>query len=473
MIESKIVIVYLVGGSGSRLWPLSRQKQPKPFVNFLNTPSLFLQTINRHKNITTQQIVVTNETQVDLVKQTLKSTNSTIQTTLISEPIPRNTSAAIALAALYLNPEDIMVVVPSDHIIETEPYLDSLSIAIETALKGQLALFGIIPTSPETGYGYIQTKESTQKLKNTPTPILKFHEKPSKDQAATYLSSGNYLWNSGIFCFQVATMLKELQTHCPIIYETSSDALKKAKKDERVLQINKKDMMHIPEMPIDISIMEKSSNTTVIPVEWNWSDLGSFDSILEHFDKDDQGNLASANSIQKESQNNLILSTSKRLICTTGLQDTIVVDTPDALLVSSKNQSSQLKQLLKEVEKETPNLLIEHQTTERPWGYFTVLHESEGYKVKEIGVTPNQRLSLQKHKHRSEHWTIVKGTAIVTIDDQTHTLDENKSIYIPKGAIHRLENKTKNLIKVIEVQYGDYLGEDDIIRIEDDYQRLG
>jgi len=455
----------LCGGNGTRLWPISRTLMPKQFVKLFWEKSLFQLTVQRNSKICDGEFIISNIEQYFLALDQLDELDKK-QNQYLLEPIGRNTAPAIALSCMHLDPQEIVLVTPSDHLIKDEEAYDKVvSQAKKLAQEGSLVTFGIKPTFAETGFGYIEADGNDVKA---------FHEKPDFKTASSYLEAGNYYWNSGMFCFKAGVFLDELKKYSPKIYESSLNALNNSNKDgdvnHKVIRIKEEDMLNIPEDSIDYAVMEKSSIVKVIPSDISWSDVGSFDALYDEFDKDEKGNTINENHVCMDSKNNLIYG-SERKIATVDIEDLIIVDTADALLISKKGSSQKVKSIVKEVRKNTELHNI-HLTAHRPWGNYTVLEDEEKYKIKRIVVKPGKRLSLQKHFHRSEHWVVVSGTAIVTLGDKETPLRANESIYIPMGEIHRLENAGKLDLVMIEAQIGDYLGEDDIIRVADDYQRL-
>ena len=454
-------VVILCGGSGTRLWPISRTLYPKQFVKLFENTSLFQKTIERNKSVAQSFSIIINQEQYFLGLDQMEEMKLTAEKSFILEPIGRNTAPAIAMAALAAKPEEILLVVPSDHLIENQAaYEEVLKKAQELASQDQLVTFGIKPGYPETGYGYIEANG---------LEVKSFKEKPTQEKAEQYLKAGNYFWNSGMFCFKAKAYLEELQKSAPDIYDQCLNAFKNARTDT-ALRLNIDDMRAIRSESIDYAVMEKSSKVKVIPSDIGWSDLGSFDSLYEALPKDKEGNTLSDNIINLGSKNNLILS-NKRLISTIDVEDLMIIDTQDAIVIAKKGSTQKVKELVAEVKKRSPEMANVHMTAHRPWGTYTVLEENEGYKVKQITVFPGAKLSLQYHHHRSEHWIVVKGTATVTIDDKTFDLKQNESTYIPKEATHRLENKKNEELVLIEAQVGTYLGEDDIVRLQDDYKR--
>ncbi|MGB6328875.1 MAG: mannose-1-phosphate guanylyltransferase/mannose-6-phosphate isomerase [Halarcobacter sp.] len=451
--------IILCGGSGTRLWPISRTLMPKQFVKLFDNQSLFQLTVNRNSKNCDSQYIVSNAEQYFLAFDQLEELNKTNNKYLL-EPIARNTAPAIALSCMDLPYDEIVLVTPSDHLIKDEIEYEKVLIkANELAEKDYLVTFGITPTFAETGFGYLEVDNLEVKA---------FHEKPDLETAKKYLEAGNYYWNSGMFMFKAGVFLEELKKYSPKIYETSLIAYNSAQVDN-VTRIKHEDMINIPEDSIDYAVMEKSNIVKVIPSNISWSDVGSFDSLYEELEKDENGNTLNPNHIGIDSKNNLIYGRD-RCIATVDIKDMIIIDTGDALLVSKKGSSQKVKQVVNEISK-TTQLHNIHLTGHRPWGTYTVLEESEGYKIKRIEVKPGKRLSLQKHFHRNEHWIIVSGTATVTVGETKKYVRPNESTYIKMGELHRLENEGKIPVVLIEAQVGEYTGEDDIVRIDDDFKR--
>lgn len=455
--------IILCGGSGTRLWPISRTLMPKQFVKLFNNKSLFQLTLQRNSAACNSQFIVSNSEQYFLALDQLEEINKTknSETKYLLEPIGRNTAPAIALACFAIDKDEIALVTPSDHLVKNEAqYQKNLQTAKELARLDYLVTFGIKPTFAETGFGYIEAEGEDVKA---------FHEKPDFATATAYLRAGNYYWNSGMFCFKAGVFLEELQKYSPLIYEASYAAYKVASSSASLTRIKLEDMQNIPEDSIDYAVMEKSSKVKVVPSDIDWSDVGSFDALYEELPKDENGNTVNEKYVQIDSKNNLIYG-NERKIATVDIEDLIIVDTGDALLISKKGSSQKVKNIVQKIrgDSELHNI---HLTAHRPWGTYTILENNAKYKIKRIEVKPQGRLSLQKHFHRSEHWTVVSGTAVVTLGEKEIPLRANESIYIPMGELHRLENRGKLLLVVIETQIGDYLGEDDIVRIQDDYKR--
>ncbi len=458
--------IILCGGSGTRLWPLSRTLMPKQFVKLFEGESLFQKTVARNQKACDSQFIVSNAEQYFLaVDQIEEMVLKNYKAKYLLEPIGRNTAPAIALACLALDPEEIVLVTPSDHLIKDETaYLAAVEKAKALAASDKLVTFGITPQYPETGFGYIEAKGED---------VLSFKEKPDAQTAQSYLDAGNYYWNSGMFCFKAGYFLAELKTHSPEIYEASFTAYENAKSEE-MIRIFHDDMAAIPEDSIDYAVMEKSESVKVVPSDIAWSDLGSFDALYEELPQDEVGNascsLDCAEIITQDSNNNLIIS--EKLVATIDVDDLLIINTADALLISRKGSSQKVKNVVKQLKERNSELPNIHVTAHRPWGTYTILDEANGYKVKRIVVKPGKRLSLQKHYHRSEHWIVVSGTATVTRGEEEFLVRANESTYIPMGELHRLENVGKIPLVMIEAQVGEYVGEDDIVRISDDFKRV-
>jgi len=457
-----MINILLCGGSGTRLWPISRELYPKQFCNLIGEHSLFQETLLRNTGLCKKSIIVTNYEHYFLSKSQIESIHIA-NTEFILEPIGRNTAPAIVLACLALEEEDIVVVTPSDHYIgDVEQYENFLKEARILAEAGHLVTFGIKPAYPEAGYGYIEADGEN---------VLSFREKPSETVAKEYLESGNYFWNSGMFAFQVKTLLSEIGQYAEDILSASREAFTHREIIENIIKIPLAFMEKIPRNSIDYAVMEKSKNIKMIAADMDWSDLGSFEAIYEQSERDKNGNADQQDNILLESHNNFVLSSGKP-ITLIGAEDLIIVDTSDALLISKKGVSQKIRDAIPELEHKQPGITRIHQTVYRPWGSYTVLDESLRYKLKRILVKPGHSLSLQKHYHRSEHWTVVSGTAIITLSDKEITLCSNESVYIPIGEKHRLGNPGKIDLIIIETSVGDYLDEDDIVRYEDTYGRI-
>lgn len=438
--------IILCGGSGTRLWPLSRTLMPKQFLTIFDGESLFQLTYKRNASICKKSFIVSNEEQYFLALDQLENMGIK-ENYFLLEPVGRNTAPAITLACFGLDLKSVVLVTPSDHLIKDEKtYKEVVKKAKKEAENGSLVTFGIKPTRAETGYGYIEADGFY---------VKNFHEKPDEKTALKYLKEGNYFWNSGIFCFKVETFLTELKTHAKDIYTACKKAYE-AKKSKDPIRIDKKLMQSIPDQSIDYAVMEKSKNIKVIPCDIKWNDVGSFDTLSNELPNDKNGNL--------------IISENKT-IKLIDIEDTIIVDTNDALLVCKKGSSQKVKIVHETVKKDNIELVNIHKTAHRPWGTYTVLESKHGYKIKRIEVKPNKKLSLQKHYHRSEHWIVISGIATVTVGKVKKYIHPNESTYIKKEELHRLENKGKAPVILIEAQVGEYVGEDDIVRVDDEFGR--
>jgi len=460
----------LAGGGGTRLWPLSRALFPKQFLKIFGRNSLFQNTLERLKHICapSDMIILTNKRHKVLVEKDLEETvmDEHLPHVLI-EPEMRNTAPAIALGIKYCldvlktGKDEVIFVTPSDHIIAPiEDFIMLVKRAELVSKVGYIVTFGIKPHKPETGYGYIKIKESIPEFQDS-FLVEKFVEKPDYETAKKYVESGLYLWNSGMFCFSINTIIEELKRFFPQIYEVF---------DMDFLKFQE----HFPNLPyisIDYAVMEKSDKIATIMGHITWNDVGSWDSIYEIMEKDTNGNVAFPNAIMLNSKGNLIVG-EKRVIASISIQDTIVVDSEDAILLVKKGESQKVKELVEGLQRQNRNETEAHKEEFRPWGSFRELFQGQGFKVKHIKVNPRAKLSLQKHKNRAEHWVVVKGKGKITVGNRILEMGPNQSVYIAKEKIHRMECISNEPLEVIEVQLGDYLGEDDIIRIEDIYGRV-
>lgn len=458
-------IFILCGGSGTRLWPLSRDALPKQFVPlFANNETLFQKTLKRSKEVlnllkTQGEIgVITNKEHYFLIQQEAKELDIPIGTYLL-EDSARDTAGAVVLSALSCELQEIILVIPSDHIINNlELFTQSIQEAINLAESGKIITFGITPSSPHTGYGYIHCKEKE---------VQGFYEKPNSAKAKEYFESKEYFWNSGIFCFKAQSLLEECKLYAPEVLQKAQEVYKNAEKEHNYIWL--KEMSEIPKISIDYALMEKTKKIAMVKGDFDWNDVGSFDSLKEEFSPDSNGNIAISEYIAKESKDNFIIA--NKPIATIGVENLTIIDTKDALLIAQNGRTQEIKDIVSTLKASSHPSTLTHPLTYRPWGSYEVLEESENYKIKKIVVLPQKRLSLQKHYHRNEHWIVVSGSALVRVGEKEIFLQKNQSTYIPMGTPHRLENPGQIDLVMIEVQMGDYVGEDDIVRIEDDYHR--
>ena len=460
--------VILAGGSGTRLWPVSRYGLPKQFIKLNGGKSLLCQTVERLAAVVPLRdiFVITNEDYRFHVQADLRSVSPAIEDNVILEPAGRNTAPAIALVMKYCQEklkcakDEVIFICPSDHIIEPVEKFAGYALRAEAAAKaGSIVTFGIKPGRPETGYGYIK-KGSRAPGNSGVCRVAKFAEKPDLKTAEKYLKNGNYYWNSGMFSFTIGTMLAEFRAHAPEISRRLGATLAKMLADFR----------NMPSISIDYAVMEKSKKAAVLPIDILWSDVGSWDSLPEVIKPDSDGNVKVGDVLALDTKRTIVMG-ENRLIATIGLKDLIIIDTVDALLVARRGQAQRVKEVVDRLKELKRKEVVEHLTTYRPWGYFVVLEEGPRYKIKRIVLKPGQKVSHQLHYHRSEHWIIVKGTAKVTLGKKTTLVHENESTYVPKSTEHRLENPGKVPLEMIEVQNGEYVGEDDIVRLTDIYGR--
>ena len=443
--------VILCGGSGTRLWPLSRTLMPKQFIRLFNAKSLFDLTLRR--NVHAQKtIIVCNEAHYFLA---LDECGGKKIDKFILEPFGKNTAAAITFAALCCDEDEILLITPSDHLIEDEAeYKKALLIAQSYANQDFLVTFGIKPSEPNTGYGYIKADKNGD--------VERFIEKPNLETAVKFIKEGEYYFNSGMFCFKAGVFLNEMKKYAPSIVKDVAAAIEGSANEPNLLKISPNFMDKIEDISIDYALMQKSLNIKMVPLDAGWSDMGSFDELSKKMKSDGEP-------LQIDASENFVIA--KKPTALVDVQNLLVVDTEDALLIAKKGSSQKVKEVYKHFSNSLPEICEAHTSVYRPWGSYEVLGEGNGYKMKKIIVKPGKRLSLQKHFKRNEHWIVVEGEALVTIDSDKTPLKQNESIYIKKEQTHRLENTANTDLIVIEVQTGEYLGEDDIVRISDDYDR--
>lgn len=473
--NAKIIPVIMAGGKGTRLWPLSRAGAPKQFIRFVGDRTLFQATLSRVSDPALYEapIVITNEDFRFLVAEQARELGIRLSGILL-EPVARNTApavaAAVAFAANRFGEDAVLQVLASDHeIVADEGYFAAIRIARETALAGKLVTFGITPTEPATGYGYIEIGEA---LETGACKVRRFVEKPARPEAERMLETGGFAWNSGIFMFKAAQVLAELNSFAPEVAKAARAAVAKASSDLDFIRLDPDAFAASPDISVDYAIMEKTSNAAVVPSSFAWSDLGSWDAVWKLGTRDEAGNVASGKATLINTKNSLVMSRTSHL-AVQGLDGVAVIASEDAVYVGRLEDSQNVGTLVKRLAaaKATAALTETHPTAYRPWGGYTSVLNGDRFQVKRLFVTPGKKLSLQKHHHRSEHWICVRGTAEVTIGDQVKIVRENESVYIPQGEVHRLANPGKIVLEMIEVQTGSYLGEDDIIRITDEFGR--
>ena len=474
MAASQIHPVILSGGSGTRLWPMSRALYPKQLLPLVSEKSLLQEAALRVTDKTrfAPPLLVSNDEHRFIVAEQLRLAGVAPHC-IILEPMGRNTAPAACVAALTLaeEPEALLLVMPSDHAItDGKAFLSAIDRAAAAARKGKLVTFGIKAARPETGYGYIKCGAALSGVDGA-FNVAAFVEKPDAARAKSYIASGDYVWNSGIFLFPAALYLKELERLKPAMVTACRAALDRAKRDLDFVRLDKDEFAKAENLSIDYAVMEHTSHAAVVPCEIGWSDVGTWDALWLIGKKDAEGNVALGDVIAEDSKNNYLRAESG-LLAVLGVEDLVVVVTPDAVMVSRRDRAQDIKQLVARLEKSGRSELTTHPLVHRPWGTYRSIHTGDRVQVKHIMVKPGAKLSLQKHQHRAEHWVVVAGTAKVTRGSDEITLYEDQSTYIPLGTAHRLENPGKIPLHVIEVQSGSYLGEDDIIRFEDTYGRV-
>jgi len=481
-----IIPVIISGGAGSRLWPLSREAFPKPFIKLADGQSLLQKTFIRAAAIPNVEeiLTVTNREVFFHTQDEYRAVNPAIKTSYILEPVGRNTAPAVAAAALHLanthKKNTILVILPADHLIhDQENFIRSTHEAIHLAQQGHLVTFGMKPHTPETGYGYLEIDSSKQLLQTTSPDIstyqvMRFVEKPNAELAQQYLNSGNHFWNSGMFCFSIETLLNEMQQHAPDILESVKQSItisQKMQRSENYCELDAESFASVTDISIDYALMEKSQRVAAVTCDFGWNDIGSWNALSELTQADSDGNRIVGDSVLHDTTNCYIHGTD-RVIGTVGLQNLVIVDMPDALLVADRNRAQDVKHVVQRLKHMGNEVVKLHREVYRPWGSYTVLDEGENFKMKRIKVKPGASLSLQMHYHRSEHWIVVKGTALVVNGEKQFIVNANESTFIPAGHQHRLENPGKIDLVIVEVQSGAYLGEDDIVRFEDKYGRV-
>jgi len=481
--------VVLSGGSGTRLWPLSRGAYPKQFLPLSGHHSLFQSTVLRLTALEQEHpksdvtvaapLVVCNETHRFLVAEQFRLLDQ-VPASIMLEPAGRNTAPALTIAAMMAAQDDadsVLIVMPADHLIVDEiAFRGVVARGTKMASEGAVVTFGIVPTAPETGYGYIQ-KGAASAQNNEAFKLQAFVEKPDQSTAQRYLDSGNYLWNSGIFMMRASVWLELIEQYQPDIAEACRASFAKGERDGDFFRVDAKSFEQSPSDSIDYAVMEKlseekeaSSKAIVLPLSAGWSDVGSWSALWEVKDSNVSGNVTEGDVLTHDSTDNLLIA-QHRLLATVGVNNLVVVETPDAVLVADRAHAQDVKFIAEQLKREQRSESQFHRRVHRPWGDYEPIDEGDRYQVKRLTVKPGASLSLQMHHHRAEHWVVVRGTAKVTRNDEILLLSENESVYLPLGATHRLENPGAIPLEIIEVQSGSYLGEDDIVRFEDDYNR--
>lgn len=480
--DLQLVPVILSGGFGTRLWPVSRESHPKPFMRLPSGDTLLQGALQRALSLSVADrlLLIVNRDHYHLTKDEVTravGANGGVQVSYLLEPMGRNTAAAIAMAAHWtaanVAPDAVMVVLPADHLVAPQAtFGESVAAAADRALCGRLVTFGVSPTRPETGYGYIQAARDPNG-NELALEVLRFVEKPDIETAKTFIQSGDFFWNSGMFCMRADVMLKEFQTHRAGVSESAArcwQVVSKVALAQPSVELPAEEFAAIESISIDHAVMERSRNLVLVPAGFHWDDVESWTSIASMVPADSSGNRIDGHAVLVESQNCYVRSPD-RVTAVIGLDDVVVVDTPDALLISDAASLQHIRSVAYRLKQADHPAHREHRTAIRPWGSYTVLDAGSGYKIKRIEVKPQASLSLQMHHHRSEHWVVVSGRALVTCGNRVFELEANQTTYIPAGERHRLSNTGDEVLVMIEVQSGAYLGEDDIVRFSDVYGR--
>jgi len=473
--------IILSGGAGTRLWPVSREAHPKPFIKLPDGQSLLHKTFLRAASLNgvSELLTVTNRDYYFKTKDEYRACGCAASPAFLLEPCGRNTMPAVALAALRTTATHgenaCLLVLPADHLIaDQDAFASAVTHAVELAEEGYLVTFGIQPTAPETGFGYIEAGANISTKLGAGRTALRFVEKPDATTAAQYLAAGNFFWNSGMFCFRAGALLAAMEAACPSVLEAARACWSATQvaipPDAKMIECDPVSFATQPDISIDYALMEKAANVAVVPCALGWSDIGSWNALSELATPDDQGNRIQGEAIMVGSQNNYV-QTEHHLVAAVGVEDLVIVDTQDAVLVAHRSRVQDVKQVVARLKQNGHEAYRLHRTVSRPWGTYTVLEEAGRYKIKRIEVKPGAKLSLQMHHHRSEHWIVVSGMAKVTNGEREMFVGANESTYIPAGHRHRLENPGLLVLVMIEVQSGEYLGEDDIVRFDDQYGR--
>jgi len=471
-VTNLIIPVILSGGSGTRLWPLSRKQFPKQYIPLDGQKTMLQETVLRLKGIKNliDPIIICGKDHRFLVAEQLKEIEI-VDSKIILEPIGKNTAPAVAVAAIYakkyIDKNSTLLVLPADHLIrDINAFHNAIEIGIEQAESGKLVTFGILPTEPNINYGYIKASRDQSKFKS----VLEFKEKPNLKTAQSYFDDGGYFWNSGIFLFKTNSILKELARYADDTLKIVVDSVNAASIDLDFLRLEEISFNSIVATSIDYAVMEKSNNVIVIPLDAKWNDLGSWRALYNEGHKDINGNVIVGDVVADDTKN-CYIHAKNHMVATIGLKDIIIVDTPNATLIADNNKLSDLSRLIEYLDNNERNEQNFHRKVYRPWGWFDSIESGANFQVKRLLVLPGAKLSLQLHHQRDEHWVVVKGTATVVNGEQVFNLSEGESTYIPKNVQHSLENLQKENLEIIEVQSGSYLGEDDIVRLEDIYGR--
>ena len=466
-----ILPVVLCGGSGTRLWPMSRSMHPKQFLSLTDERSLLQMTLDRISFLPQSPMLVCNQEHRFMVAEQLRTMDMTTSKILL-EPSQRNTAPAIALAALKAledGNDPLLLVLPSDHVMKNTPaFANAVCHAADFAMDGMLMTFGVVPTYPESGYGYIKTG---LELSDRASVIEQFIEKPGQHLAEEYIQSDQYLWNSGMFMFRASSFLNELDTYHNDMYQACLKILDSQREQSEFVYFDSEVFDRCPSQSVDFAIMECTFNAGVVPLDADWSDVGNWSALWDICDKDDSKNVLQGD-VKTHESSGCFVKSENRLVSLLGVEDLVVVETKDAVMIAHKDQTQNVGLITQQLEEEGREEHLCHRQVMRPWGKFDSIDKGERFQVKHITVMPGEKLSLQLHHHRAEHWIVVSGTAGVTLGDEVKLLSENQSIYIPIGMTHSLENPGKVPLELIEVQSGAYLGEDDIVRLEDRYQRV-
>jgi len=466
--ENNIVPVILCGGSGTRLWPLSRKAWPKQFVPLIGDSSLLELTLQRVSHLSNKVVCVASDEHRFFVEEAAERAGVTAKQVL--EPVGRNTAAALACAALTSAPEDLLLFAPSDHHVpDAQVFAETVRQGVPAAQSGFIVTFGVVPTFPSTAYGYIQPGEPLAGIEGR--KVARFIEKPKAEVAQQLLLAGNYLWNAGIFLVQAQVLIDALRQHAPDILESCERATSAAHADGSFLRLDRATFEECRSESIDFAVLEKHDRVAVLPFAGAWSDVGSWNAVAGLHEADGEGNRVSGKGFAVKSTNTFIHGQTRPVVAL-GTKDLVIVDTQDALLVASADCVESVKDVVARLTLEGHAEATEHRRVARPWGAYDSVDSGDRFQVKRLTVKPGAKLSLQMHHHRAEHWIVVSGTAKVTRGDETLMIRENESVYIPLGTTHRLENPGKIMLEVIEVQSGSYLGEDDIVRFDDTYGRV-